>query len=611
VVVRVELAQGESAPLGHGWSWVYFGEDASLYYARRAELGPTFEIAAGPLLNAAVDEHRFELLNFDESLDIRDELRWQATDFAERSVFTSKFLHRCSSALALAELLASLEGSLLVLVDEPVHARRLEIVARQLGHDVQTERSGVRAAGRRARSQLGLRARGLAHRARFVREAGQMRRALDNAVADLAAGESADTLLVTWVDPDTFDPAGPIDRDTFLGALPLALRRRGRKTVYLANLTRWVNPLPTLLSNLATARDPLIVAEQTLGYRAALGIAVRTLRAPARIRRPLLVGQLDLSVLLQDELRREWSKPRQLWALQFERVGRLLAGRGVCPELVVHPYENQSWEKLLRIGLRSAFPALEVVGFQHTPISARWFSLYPSRRDFATGQVPDRVLVIGELWRRLFADLGWANDRLSVAPALRYELGQPGAPAASRDVLVACSIGMDDSIELVVKALRAFEPVDGVGVRIKLHPKSGITPEAFATEIESAHDRRLERVSFVTGSVEDALAGVGLALYNTTSVAYQALAAGVPVIFVESDFWFDLDSIPTGAGPERSARTSDEIARLAARLLDPASAERAAHIDAGRRLIADAFAEGGADEFATALLLREPSRLGA
>ena len=133
---RVLVVDPHSAPagLGAGWAWIYFGADASRYLALRTSLERAArEIPAGPLLNETVDRFRDELLNFDVAVEPRSELRWQATDLAERNIFTSGFIHACACALALDRVLRSTNDDLLVVVDDVLLGRRLADVARRLG----------------------------------------------------------------------------------------------------------------------------------------------------------------------------------------------------------------------------------------------------------------------------------------------------------------------------------------------------------------------------------------------------------------------------------------------------------------------------------------------
>jgi hypothetical protein len=575
-----------------GWAWIYFGNDAGRYFALRETLGERVrEIPAGPLLNEIADQFRADILNFDEALEVRDEVHWQATDLAERNVFSSGFVHACCCALALERLLRTTDDELLVVVDDVLLGRRLAGIARTRGRDVTGLGVGI---APYARLRANLVVRGFVHRLLFLRRLAATRRAIRRRLDPARPRPELDVLLVTWADPETFPAGAPVDNETYFGTLPGELRAKGRRVGFLANLTTWVHPLDDILRNLASAGDPIVVPEEAVRLRDALSIVMQTLTPPARLHRRFAPGGLDLSGLIIDELRREWAKPRQLWALQFFHLGRFLAEHE-RPGKVIFPFENQPWEKTLRLGLRDA---MESVGSQHTPVSERWFPYFPSRRDLAAGQLPDSILTIGPLWRRLFASHGYPPERLAVAQPLRYRHLTRLAPARPRSegepatVVVACSIGLGDSLELLVKAVRGVEALPGVRLRVKLHPKLGVAREDFVRDVLQVlrADALPSTVAFVDGPVAGALRDADLLLYNTTSVSYEAIAAGMPIVFVASDFWFDVDPVPPGSGVGESARTPAEIRAAVERALgeDGAAAER--RRERGRRFLDDAFA---------------------
>lgn len=616
VVVRLgrEVLDGSVRELAAS-PWIYLGTDAERYFdIQRALAGHGRQIVAGPLLNEAADAFRDEILNFDQVLKVRSELRWQATDLAERSVYNTAFLHRCCSALVLHRVLAGLEEDLLVIVDDPFLGRRLAGLARQVGRSGDGPFRRAAHAVRHLADRNGLLVRGLVHRLLFLRAFRASRQTVRRHLPFDRPRPSLDVLIVTWLAPDTFDANAPIDRDTYFGLMPGELRRRGFRVGYLAILTTWVFPLKELLQNVASAYDHVAVPEEVLRWRDTLAIVSTTLLKPARVRRRLEAGGVDLTGHLVDELRREWAKPRQLWSLQFFYVGRFLAEHG-APAAVVHPFENQPWEKTLRLGLNERMPEVRVIGCQHTPISARWFPYFPSRRDLSMGQLPDRVVVIGPLWKQLLAAHGYPPEQLDVAPALRYvhladlqPLRRDTIPRSGLTVVVAGSIGYSDSLEMVVKALRAIEPLENVRLVVKLHPKMGGTRDWFLQALLRALAREtpLPHLTFDDRTVPEVLSGADVVLYTTTSVSYEALAVGIAVVFVQSDFWFDLDPVPADADVGWTVRTPAEIRAVIEGLLheDPRTAEQ--RRGSGLKLLQEAFADGDAAGFVRALDGRLP-----
>lgn len=568
-----------------GWAWAYLGSSGARFAALEGVFGLAGRIEVGSLVNAAADEFRAELLGFDAALRVRDELLWQCTDLADRNPFTSAFLYSCCVYLAADRLIDGAAGDLALVFDDPLVARLVARRARARGVAVTFERPALA----RPAAVAGQLARTGWHRVRGV--LGARARPCTPPPAPL------DVLLVTWADPETFPAGQPKDHDTYYGELPGLLRGRGLSVGWIAVPAWWVYPVAEIHANIAAAHDWVLDAGTCRTRRDAAAFALRSLRPAAKLRGSLTVGGVDIAPLVRRELRLELTKPRQGWAHGFASVGAALQRAGMAPRVVVHPFENQPWEKALRAGIRRHIPGTFVVGYVHTPVPRRWFSFFPSSRDLSRGELPDRVVTMGAAWTELLERAGYPAERLRTGAAFRYpdvlrRLAEPARDAAAvpQAVLIACSIGLWDSLELVGKTLDAFPEAGGPRVLVKLHPKTGVAPEALLDRLRASGRIVGPHVEIVHGGVAALVERAGVVLYTTTSVSFEAIAAGVPAVFVESDFWFDIDAGPLDLGLAAAARTPAEIRRVALELLAEAPAVRAERTARDRAAIEHAFA---------------------
>src|SRR5262249_35037859 len=149
------------------------------------------------------------LLNFDVAIEPRSELRWQATDLAERNIFTSGFLHGCGCALVLDRVLGSTDDDLLVVVDDVLLANRLVEVASRRG------REATRRGPSLALTRVRMVALGLAHRIVFAVRWGRTRRAVHRRLNVNRSLPKLDVLLVTWADPETFPPGARVEDERY------------------------------------------------------------------------------------------------------------------------------------------------------------------------------------------------------------------------------------------------------------------------------------------------------------------------------------------------------------------------------------------------------------
>jgi hypothetical protein len=220
-------------------------------------------------------------------------------------------------------------------------------------------------------------------------------------------------------------------------------------------------------------------------------------------------------------------------------VGAGLARLGVYPGLILHLYEGQPWEKILRDGVRATRPQTKVVAVQHVPFAWTYISFFPSRRSISAGELPDLLLTTGAGYSAWFREAGVPADRLAVLGAARYEaVPRPAMPAA-RTVLCCTSIELDEAIELARKAALASQ-----GLRISLivnfHP---ITDDNFRSSLREAL-RGLDHVTFSSRSLRELLEQVDTVLYTGSAGGFDAVQAGRVAIYVARDLALDYDPLP-------------------------------------------------------------------
>ncbi len=168
---------------------------------------------------------------------------------------------------------------------------------------------------------------------------------------------------------------------------------------------------------------------------------------------------------------------------------------------------------------------------------------------------------------------------LAVGPALRFshvfDRREPNSRRKDSPntrtsmILVAAPIGYTDSFELVHKTIEALLQADGIHVLIKFHPKMAARRSGLvASVLDSLGISRLpDHFEITDEAIFELLPSIDLLLYNATAVFYEALAWGLPVLLVQSDIWFDIDSLPSDSELVTAARTPEEIRRTVHLLL--------------------------------------------
>lgn len=140
----------------------------------------------------------------------------------------------------------------------------------------------------------------------------------------------------------------------------------------------------------------------------------------------------------------------------------------------------------------------------------------------------------------------------------------------TKTVLVAASIGYAESFELMHKAIEALRHTPGIRVVLKFHPKmAGRRTRLMSSIVDSLGVGKLpDHFEISEQPMTELLPSVDLLIYNATSVCYEAVAWNIPIVFVQSDIWFDLDPLPSSSEMTAGARTAAEIRDTVRQLLN-------------------------------------------
>jgi len=583
--------------------WIYFGKDIQRHYDLKERVASWGEpIGSGLLIDEIAREIRSDFINLDEQLGVNtSSLRWQCTDLAERSPYTSDLFFHCSAYLAFDSLLQGLVGDLVVIVEDWYLGWSMWRHAKKAGHEtrfvccqprlgrfpplVQRILWGIRQLKEVISSRFELIKHFRAWKSRlnrFERPAEPESRENGQSPADLC--------LVSWGEPETFPSDGDKKTDDFFGVLPRLLKERGLRIRYLMNPVSWVYDPDIIVNNAKTRGGAIILPTECARWRDILLASLFSLFRPWRLKSRFKLKGLDLTHLIYEEGRRERTKPlRQCWAMLYSCVGRFLRDMGLRPRVVLYPFENQPWEKALRLGLKRCLPDTAVVAYQHSPFPYLLLGPFASSRDIEERQLPDKLVVLGPAWMDIFSKHGYPADMLAVGPALRFSHLFDRSPDVEpenaeenpdgRTVLMAASIGHNDTLELARKTIEAFKADDSVKVLLKFHPRMGSEVEAHRLLHRVLGNLGLNELprnfEIARESIDKLLPRVNLVLHTGTSVAVEAWTRCVPTLLVKPDLWLDMDTLGLLDDCASSARSPQEIRATARTLMlrgdEPAS----------------------------------------
>jgi hypothetical protein len=307
--------------------------------------------------------------------------------------------------------------------------------------------------------------------------------------------------------------------------------------------------------------------------------------------RPAIPDSAQVGDVPFARLAREYAREHvraQADALSHEPLMRRMADAGVRPAHIVFPWEGHAWEQVLTAAARAHMPGCRVVGYDNLNFSSLALSLYPAPGEVAIRPLPDSVVTNGPTFSEVLGASAFPGGRIRTGCALRHShLRDAPVPTARREgfVLAAGSIDAGQTIELLRKAAAAF----GDELVARLHPASD------ARRIRAALP---DGVAVSDQPLSALLGRARMMLYTYSVVPYEALAAGIPPVFVRSESMLDLDQLEPTPDVRWVARTPEDLRRVAgeiAALPDTAEWERRA-----REVVDAAFApvsSGCLDQF--------------
>ena len=545
--------------------WIYFGRDIANYYRIGTVLNVHHEnINAGEWINRIAREIRDEFVNFDTALCERDKhsLLWQASALAERNPYSSDFFFYCC-ALKTVQQLRQREGERLIVVCEDFSFGR--ILTGQTGA---VYRGCIPVWMHWGGTLINRTARAVLQRIWFLILMVQRKWILSR-YKNTGLPEVPETILTVWADSQTLQQEGSV----YFGQMAPMIKDIKGSLGYLCCPLSWRESYSKIVRQAKASGEWSVFPEEMLKFRDILRIIFTTLFFDVKPAGPVRVAGMDVTRFFRDRLRQEKTKSAHMMSLRYYFAGAYFKEKKRFPKRVIHLYENQAWEKCLRIGLKEASGALEIVGCQHAPFPPLYLNYFPSRFDMANRQIPDRIVTIGQCHKQIFKNHGYPDEVLREGVAFRYAylfgekdfLKQPHQ--SFRTVLAATSIDYWESFELVYKAVDYFKDKPDFRLMIKFHPQCVKAPKILSSILKYLDLEQLpSHIEIRKDDIYPLLQETDILLYTFTAVSYEAVAQSKPVVFIQSDIWFDMDKLEWFKELDRQARNAADLDAVFKRL---------------------------------------------
>ena len=550
-------------------SWSYLGSNSTVLYSLKPILNRMGDfVCLGQSFNDTAARIREEFLNFDSILDLKaeDKLSWSLTHLAEKSPISSPLFGNVCAVLTSLEFISGAQRDQVLVVDDWFVAFFVATVAEQeLGLQVTLNcENGENLKGSSFRTLRAIRR----HQKEQARELNK--RQQDNLVirkqwvADLRSESeidtasypaAIDTLFVVWTNSATFPSQIDAGKEAYFGDLPLELGGRS-EIAYLVNPIDWVEPLGDIYGTVINSKHAkqCLFLEDCIEQESFLEEAEKSIDYHLKRKGHWTLGGIKLSSLISDAFYREKAESPQARSLQFYFVARFLALRGTRVKRVVFPYENQPWEKALRLGFERWMPQTRVVGYFHTAASEFWLSSYPGETNLRENNIPHEIAVPGQYWHDRLEQNGFPASKLRIWPAFRFSYlhhdpesatGGPGVASETITTLLALPINKEAATELLIKSLRVFGSNEHFELSVRFHPKAGFNSGLMMELLPLSGMTELpENISVSSGPLSEDLERAQLVIANGTSIELQAMRKGIATLCLLSEHSLDMQMLP-------------------------------------------------------------------
>jgi hypothetical protein len=240
------------------------------------------------------------------------------------------------------------------------------------------------------------------------------------------------------------------------------------------------------------------------------------------------MNNYSVSELLYQERMEEWSSMNMNGHL-LKRFAQCFYSNNNILQLI-YPFENQQWERILINELRCN-NQLNAIGIQNAPcpkLSTRYFVAKDCLEDMP---LPDHIISNGDVSFQALA----ANYK-NVAQVLQaytsrpphISLGSDEKVSPTRYIMVACSIGQKESVELVIFVIDALKECSmNLFVNIVPHPLVQYNYSSLMRELNTPAHIQLSQLTY-----SQEMERSEFIIFDSSTAGLEGMSNGITPIFI-------------------------------------------------------------------------------
>ena len=161
---------------------------------------------------------------------------------------------------------------------------------------------------------------------------------------------------------------------------------------------------------------------------------------------------IDLNALINQEIQRNNASSIFTVLIFYKGLTKIIKS---SPKLriIFHPFEGQSWEKVITLAIADSRRNIKTFGYQHSAFSELHLSNFCSSEEYSLGTMPDYILANSEYNRNKLGKDGFPPERILTIGDLRFgylnENRQDSKISTNnfyKTILVCLSINIDESL---------------------------------------------------------------------------------------------------------------------------------------------------------------------
>lgn len=234
-------------------------------------------------------------------------------------------------------------------------------------------------------------------------------------------------------------------------------------------------------------------------------------------------NDIEVSHLINLERMEEWSDfnlQLPILSYSFSQIAISLN-----PSVLILPFENQIWERTVINSVKRELPDLTVIGFQNAPAPLLSLRYYNSKRFVEEVPLPDVVVANGKISFDNFRNNFSSKTRLIKSGSLRSvsvnsDYQRKSNPTSKKKIMVVCSIGNNESIELASFVYSAIKDHLDYDVVIVPHPLSTFDFDNYFRKLPS------ENIQVTKNGFAKEFEAADVVVYDSSTVGLQAIFHG-------------------------------------------------------------------------------------